>query len=286
MAGASMVCFCRAAGAEEWSTRAEVGVRHYSNLNNSPFGPDILRDQATGATVSTGTSFPLGAGEDLSVRGEFQSEVFDRYKGVSNRSLGAQLTWWKKWDFGAYAPWTGIELSSTRLNFNSSIRNGWRHQLTPGVGKRLSEQWNLRGDYQLEWRTAKSLEPDQPGLSGDVFSQTSQSLVLNAEYAWNDKLQLAFGYLIRRGDVVATVQEHPGTNIVESSKAIALDPVFGEEFYTYRLFGTTRGPSLNANIVLTPKSLMNLSIQHLVTHGAGGNNYSKSTAAINWRYDF
>jgi hypothetical protein len=281
-----MVLSCCPAGAEEWSTRAEVGVRHDTNINNSPFASDILRDRATSATVSTGTSFPLGVGEDLALRGEFQSEVFDRYKGVSNRSLGAQLTWWKKWGLGAYAPWTGVELSSTRLNFNSSIRNSWRHQLTPGIGQRLSEQWNLRGDYQLEWRTAKSLEPDQPGLSGDVFSQTSQNLILNAEYTWNDKLQLAFGYLIRRGDVVATVQEHPGTNIVESSKAIALDPVFGDEFYTYRLTGTTQGPSLIASIMLSPKWLMKLSMQNLVTHAAGGNAYRKSTTAVSWRYDF
>lgn len=286
VASAILVLFCSTVGAEEWITRAEVGVRHDGNLNNSPFATDILLGRSMSAAVSTYTSFPLSVGEDLDFGGEFQSEVFDHYSGINNQSLGAHLAWRKKWGLGAFAPWTGIEWSSTRLNFNNSIRNGWRHQLTPSFGQRLNEQWNLRGDYLLEWRTAKSLEPDVPGISGDVFSQVSQSLILNAEYAWSNKLLLAFGYLIRHGDVVASVREHPGTNIVESAEAIAADPVFGEGFYSYRLAGTTLGPSLDAIAVLSSKWLMTLSIQHLGTHGAGDNNYSKSLASVNWRYDF
>jgi hypothetical protein len=238
------------------------------------------------AAVSTSTSFPLNSGGDISLGGEVQSEVFNRYSGLNNQSLGATLGWQKKWGLGPFVPLTAAALSSTRLNFSNSIRNGWRHQLTLTARQRLSEHWKLGGDYVFERRAAHSLEQEVPGMSGDVFSQSSQSLKLNAEYAWSDTLLFDFGYLSRRGDVVATTQIHRGSTIFGSSKAIAEDPVFGSDFYAYRLTGTTQGLSLDACFVLSRKGLLTFGVQHMVTHGAGGNNYSKYVASINGRYDF
>lgn len=268
----------------EWVGNTDVGIRYDSNINNAQSGNDIAGASALSAGVSATGFFPLEDGNSLSITGESKGEAFNHYTGLNNISLGAALAFRKKWALGPYAPWTGLSLSSVRLNYANNIRNGWRHQIAIRGGKRVFERWDVRAEYMVERRTADTLPPDQPGISGDVFSQTSRAMALNAGYTLNDSTFFTFGSLLRHGDVVASTRET--LNIISSSKAIAVDPVFGPHFYAYRMTGTTYGLNMDMNIAVTPHSLLRASISRQVTHTEGDNNYAKSVQMVSWNYNF
>lgn len=279
----SLLCASHVALAE-WVGNTEVGIRHDSNINNAQLDNDIAGVSSLSADVLATGFFPLENGNSLSITGESRGEAFNHYTGLNNVSLGAALAFRKKWALGAYAPWTGLSLSSTHLNYANNIRNGWRNQIAIRGGKRIFERWDVRAEYMLERRTANTLPPDQPGISGDVFSQTSRAMTLNAEYTWSDSMFFTFGSLLRHGDVVASTRET--TNIIYASKAIAMDPVFGPNFYAYRMNGTTYGLNVDMNFAVTPSSMLSASISRQLTHTEGDNNYAKSVQMVSWNYNF
>ena len=268
----------------EWVGNTDAGIRYDSNINNAQLADDIASASVLGAGVSATGFFPLEEGKSLSVTGEAKGETFNHYTGLDNISLGAAVAFRKKLALGPYAPWAGLSLSSARLNYANNIRNGWRHQIALRGGKRIFERWDVRAEYMVERRTADTLPPDQPPISGDVFSQTSQAMTLNAEYAWSDSLFLTFGSLLRHGDVVASTRET--LKIISSSKAITADPVFGPHFYAYRMTGTTLGLNMDMNIAVTPHSLLRASMARQVTHAEGGNDYARNVATFSWNYNF
>lgn len=275
----------------EWVGNTEVGIRHDSNINNAQLTDDIVSASVLSAGVSATGFFPLETGNSLSISGESRGEAFNHYTGLSNISLGAALAFRKKWGLGPYALWTGLSLSSAYLNYANNIRNGWRHQAAIRGGKRILERWDVRAEYMVERRTADTLPPDQPGISGDVFSQTSRTMTLNAEYAWSDSLFLTFGALLRHGDVVASTREateiiYAPEVIAYTSKAIAVDPVFGPHFYAYRMDGATYGLNADMNIAVAPHSMLRASISRQVTHTEGDNSYAKSVQMVFWNYNF
>ena len=269
----------------EWYGNTDAVIRHDSNTNNAQLKQDFASSTALQAGILATGYFPLENGNSLNVIGETRLESYDRYSGLNNLSLGVALALRKKWGLGPYVPWTGLSLSSAHLNYANNIRNGWRHQLAIRGGKRVSERWNIRAEYMYERRTANTLHPDQPGISGDVFSQRSRTFTLNTEYALDENTFLTGGLLLRRGDVVATASET--ANMIASSDAIAADPVFGgPHFYAYRLKGTTRGLDLGVNFALSRGSLLRASVSRFLTHTAGGNNYPKNVQMISWNYSF
>lgn len=280
-----LLCISPIASAE-WDGNTDVGIRHDSNINNAQLASDIAGVSALSAGVSATGFFPLENGNSMSITGETRGEAYNRYTGLNNVSLGAALGFRKKWGLGAYSPWTGVSLSSAHLNYANNIRNGWRHQAAIRGGKRVFERWNVRAEYMFERRTANTLaqDPDYPGISGDVFSQTSRALTLNAEYTWSDSLFLTFGSLLRHGDVVASTSET--TKMINASKAIAMDPAFGPNFYAYRMEGTTRGLNVDINFAVTSSSLLRASVSRQMTHTEGNNNYAKSVQMVSWNYNF
>lgn len=307
--GKTFICFIPLFSASpiafaEWVGDTEVEIRHDSNINNAQSDNNIAVDSALNAGISATGFFPLENGNSLSITGESRGEVFKHYTGLNNISLGAALAFRKKWALGQYAPWTGLSMSSARLDYTNNIRNGWRHQVAIRGGKRIFERWDVRAEYMIERRTADTLPPDQPGISGDVFSQSSRAMALNAGYTWSDNIFLAFGTLLRHGDVVASTRAavanvygtYPGyypvaptpatATISSASKARAADPVFGPDFYAYRITGTTYGLNVTMNIAVSPHSLMRASIARQVTHAEGDNNYVKNVTMLSWNYNF
>jgi hypothetical protein len=221
----------------------------------------------------------------VGVTGEAKGESYDRYTGLNNISLGATFALRKKWALGPFAPWTGLSLSSAHLNYANNIRNGWRHQLAIRGGDRVLERLNVRAEYMYERRTANTLAPDQPGISGDTFSQKNHSVTINTDYTLDDSIFLTGGILLRRGDVVATASET--ANMIASAEAISADLVFGNpHLYAYKLKGSTRGVDLGLNIAMARKHVLRASISRFLTHATGDNDYAKTVQMVSWNYNF
>lgn len=278
-----MLCISPVALAE-WAEDADVGIRHDSNINNAQMPSDIAAVSAINAGISATNRFPMENGNSISFSTDVKGEAFDRYTGLNNLSLGAALAFRKKWALGAYAPWTALSLSSAHLNYANNIRNGWKHQIAIRGGKRIHERLDIRAEYMYERRTANSLPPDQPGISGDVFSLNSRTMMLNAEYLLDENTFLTGGALYRRGDVVASTSETQ--QIIAASSAIAADPVFGPHFYAYKMDGTTYGLNVDLNYSITTHSLLRASISRLITHTTGDNNYAKTIQMVSWNYNY
>jgi hypothetical protein len=95
-----------------------------------------------------------------------------------------------------------------------------------------------------------------PGISGKVFDLRGRSAYVRAGYAATDVLQLGAHIEVRRGDVVSSTRRN--LEIFEASSAIARDPTFGDDFFAYRLRGTTETITANASWALDARSSLNL----------------------------
>ena len=270
----------------EWVGNASVSMRHDSNVSNAEMVSDITGVTSLSVDVSATNFFALEEGKSLSITGTLGSETFDRYSGLNNVSVGAIFSARKKWSLGIYAPWTGVSLSTSRLDFANNIRNMWRHQLALRGGKRIAERWSIGGGLMAEQRDARPLAPDIPELSGDVFSQSSRTLTFNSEYIWSDRAFVTLGALLRHGDITATATESP--KIIAASTAAADDPVLssGPHSYAYRLRGTTQGLNVDMTFTLSNHSALNVSIARYLSYAKGDIYYARNIQSLFWNHDF
>jgi hypothetical protein len=268
----------------DWTLGADAQLRHDSNVGNSGGYDSIVGDTIADARLSMSQLFPMGEHYSLTVGGDLSGEYYNDLKGLNNASLGGSLAVKRKWGVGAYVPWARIGLSVAHSDYNDDYRNATVYRATLAAGQRLDERWNLRGEYVYE-RLAATSQPDLvPGISGDAYSQISQTLSGTAEYALNESTFLALGALVRYGDVVSTAE--PGPAIFSVARAIAPDPAFGPDQYAYKITGTTFGFRIGINYSPTAHSLLGLGFERLDTHADGGNGYTKSVPEISWDYRF
>jgi hypothetical protein len=266
----------------DWTVGAEAGLRHDDNVGNAQNQSDIVGDSTIDARLSTFRLYPLEDGYTLTVGGDLSGEAYRRLTGLNNASLDGTIALKKKWGLGAFAPWARAGLSVGRSSYDDSYRNAWDYRATLAAGRRIDERWNLWGEYSYERLAATPQMEQEPGLSGDAFSQNSHNAAVHVEYSLSDRIFLAMGLLGRHGDVVSTTSG--STKIYDASRALAEDPAFGPEAYAYRLTGTTFGLELGINYSLTVHSMLGCGFERFDTHADGGNNYTKSITQITWKY--
>ena len=162
----------------------------------------------------------------------------------------------------------------------------WDYRATLGIGQRISERWNVWADYAYESRVATPQPEEVPGLSGDAYSQVSQSVAAHVEFSLTESAYLSMGASLRHchGDVVSTTT--PNTAVFYSSRALAEDPTFGPNSYAYKLTGNTLGLRLGVNYAWGAHTLVGCGFDRLNTHADGGNDYTRSIAEITWDYRF
>jgi hypothetical protein len=252
------------AARSDWTLGTDAQLRHDNNVGNAGQYDDIVADTVVDASLSIFQLFPMAENYSLSVSGDLSGESYDRLKGLDNASVGGALAVKRKWGLGAYVPWARIGFALARSDYDDDYRNATVYRATLSAGQRLDERWNLRAEYADERRAVNSQPEVVPGVSGDAYSQTSQKLTGNAEYALNEHAFLVFGILWRDGDVVSTTQ--PDLGIINLWRAIAADPAFGPNEYAYRVRGRTFGFNAGMNYSPTPHYALGLGFQRLDTH--------------------
>ena len=267
----------------DWTVAAEASLRHDDNVGNGEYPADIIGDSIIGAQLSAFQVFAMSEGYSVSVGGDLAGESFHRISGLSNASLAAVIALKKKWGLGAFAPWVRVAASIARTDYDDDYRSASVYRATAAAGQRIGERWSLRAEYAFESRVATPQEAEAAAISGDVFSQRSNRLSLDAQYALNERTFLEFGSFVRHGDVVSTT-ESPA-RLDYAARAIADDPTFGEDAYAYRLTGTTYGLRAGISYSVSAHSLLGCGFQRSETH-AEGNVYTKSTPEVTWDYRF
>jgi hypothetical protein len=278
------LCAAPEAARSDWTVGADAQARHDNNVGNAAYPADIIADTVIGGHLSLYQVMAFGEGYSLSAGGDLSGETFHRLDGLSNASLGGGLSLKKKWGLGAFAPWIRVAASIARSDYHDDYRNASVYRTTLTAGRRIDDRWNLWADYAFESRAAATQEQQEPGISGDAYSQESHRLAMNVEYAFNEVLAFGANLSARHGDIVTTTFSE--YRIYDAARAIAEDPAFGPNAYAYKLIGTTYGFRLGIDYSPTPHTLLECGFQRFDTRAAGGNGYTKSMPEISLSYRY
>ena len=263
----------------------EAGALYDSNLGNGQLQQDVRGDLALTAAVSGGWLSILDKSTTLTLAADAKGQVFDRFGGMSNVSLGATLAARRKFGLGAAAPWLRLSLTGARLEFGNSVRDGWLYRAGLGAGKRVGERWEVRADGVFEDRTGDHAAPSDPERSGAVFDQTNRIFSLTVNCTPSDETVVTVAYAHRSGDAVVTTSA-ASASIDRVSSAETMDPVFGPDTIAYKLRATSHIWSVAVSRALGAHASVALNLQRQLTYANEGNDYYKTVVAATYLYSF
>jgi hypothetical protein len=258
----------------------EAGAVYDSNLPRAQLARDVKSDTAARAAVRWGRFFVPADGLTLSASVDAGGELYARYRGLDNVALGGSAGVRRKFGLGALAPWVSVSGSLARLNYRNDVRDGWRRAAGIGIGKRPGESWELRAEFAYESRIADRETAVASGISGAVFDLQGRSLGLSGDLTLTERIALACGITLRRGDVASTTLRN--RTIFTNSDAVTGDTVFGDNAVGYRIQATTRVYRLGASYALGVSNSANLNVERWVSRGAAGLDYFNTIVGLTY----
>lgn len=262
----------------------QAGILYDSNLSRAQLAHDIKADTALQAALAWGRFVPLAGGFSVRATLDTAGEVYTRYSGLDNLSLGGSVGLRHKFGLGAFAPWLSASGAAARLDYRSALRDGWRYEAGVATGKRLTEAWDLGLDFRYTHRTADQRRSVVPGFSGAVFDLQSHQLSVHSDHTLTEHVSLLAGYDYRRGDIASTTLRN--FTVFTNSDAIAPDTAFGDETVGYRIHGVTRAWRLGLSYALGPSNSLNLRAERWTSRASGGLDYTNTLAGATYVHAF
>jgi len=281
---AACVAWISTSASAEWLLDVNAGALYDDNLNRAYAPADIRADAAVTVSAAGGWYSALSGSDGLTLTGDARSEVYHRFHGLNLLGVGGTALYRHKFGLGSAAPWLLLAASVSHDNYRGNIRDSDYVEIRAELGKRFTETFDAAFGARAERRYAKNDEPVVPGISGKVFDLRGSSIYARAGYAVTDRLLLDVDVSARRGDVVASTRRDFQIFVV--SDAIAPDPTFGQDFFAYRLRGTTDAAKLSASWALDDHSSLNFAYADERTDAASGVTYRSHSASVvfAWRY--
>jgi len=276
------VAACAAQAQAQWSFDLGAERIYDDNLPRAQSAADIVSDSAT--RFSLAASRPLYAGSltTLSAGAEARLVLYDRFHGLSHTAAGGSFSLRHKLGLGRSVPWLEGRVSAVREGYRESLRDGDRFGAQLGGGWRASDALLLGAGWRWDRFISRNNLPSVPGLDGTSFDAQGRSLYARAALDATDRLQLSVGVAVRRGDVVPSTRRNLA--IFRASNGISPDPVFGSDYFTYRISGaTTHSASLGASWALDDHSSLSATLAGDRTQ-AGTLKYDGLTAGIHYLY--
>ena len=277
-------CGCAPARAD-WEITTEAGGQYDDNLTRAQ---DAVDKRAAGAAIVgvSGLSVTPWTGSDAIILALYgRAEIYDRYSGLSNATLGGNLAYRHKFGVGYAAPWVSVAVDGSYDNYRDNLRTGTRLDVRAETGRRLDQQADVAAGVYFERRYDNHGESIVPGIPGDVFALAGVGAYARGGYAFTNGLYVGVAASVRRGDVESTAQQ--SLQIFLASDAIAEDPVWGDpELYAYRLRGTTLGGALTASYAFSDNSSLNASYRYDLTHAAQDLQYTSNAVRLTFAYRF
>lgn len=259
-----------AAGAS-WLFEADTGLVHETNVGLAQKARDVQSDTALSTSISTGLAIPLDDRNIASVTGDVSGNGYAQLHGLSNLGVGLTTALRSKLGLGSAAPWLRVWGSGARLEYDDSVRDGWRYRLGASGGKRVGERWDLRLDYTFEERMADHAKRSSARLPGDVFDTTSHTYSGRVDFQYNEALSVSAGYALREGEVVSTTRRN--AEIFAGSTALTPDRPFGPDFLAYKIDATVHILSFALSFALGERSSLNVGYERQIGLGRGGLDY-------------
>jgi len=268
----------------EWLFDVDAGALYDSNLNRAYEHADIRADAAIALHAAAGSFLALSGADGLTLSADARSDIYHRFHGLNLLGVGGTAVYRHKFGLGYAAPWILLSASAAHEDYRENLRDSDRAALRVELGRRFTETFDAAFGGSYDRRYGKNDSPVVPGTSGKVFDLRGQSAHVRVGYAVTDQLLLGAELAVRRGDVVATTRRD--LQIFRASDAVAADPAFGNDFFAYRLRGTTDTARLSASWALDDRSSLNFAYADERTDAAGGIVYRSHSAnvVLSWRY--
>jgi hypothetical protein len=265
----------------------DVGVElsHDDNVTRAELERDIKSETSLTVSAAAGPRFQLTDYDSLALTASVALDAHRHYDGLDNVSAGLALTWRRKIGLGPYVPQLGLSVSATRLDYRDALRDGWLYAAEAEASKRLSERLTVRAIYRNERRRADDT-PDRvvSFVPADVFDLRSHSLGISGEFAWDPRYVVSAGYTVHRGDIVSTTQRN--LPVFLASRAIARDPVFGDDTFAYTLRAVTHALNLGVSRVIGRQASLSLGYEYRDSRADGGIDYRSNVVRAIYLYGF
>src|SRR5260221_4296818 len=135
--------------------RAEASYTSDSNVTRAPAG-DALRDRILSVRVSAGGAIPLSTRTRVSVQGYAGTQRFSTYTGLSNNFIGTQGDFFFRTSGEFGAPTYGAFARTAKEEYESTLRDGYRHALGVTVPKPVTDRIQLFGGITRNISDGKS----------------------------------------------------------------------------------------------------------------------------------
>ncbi len=199
-------------------------------------GNDKTSDISIG--VNANASFPIQISRKLRMRfrGTVQAQKFNRHGGLSRYSAIAQADLQYRPSGKFSAPTYGAFVRTAVDEYESHLRDGFRHSFGVDIHKRVTDRVNVFAAMSRTVRDGKSRVFDASDYGG--------RLIIDYANPWYPGV-LYLGGEYRRGDITSTAR--PALEFVDIADAIVLDDIFdGRASYRFEAntILTTLGYSL------------------------------------------
>jgi len=269
----------------DWEVDGSAGALYDDNLTRAANAPDERAAGAATVNASAVSFVPLAGSDGVTLTLYGRAELFDRYHGLTNLTVGGIAAYRHKFGIGNVAPWVAISVDGSYDNFRDDLRTSSRLDIRGETGKRFSEQLDASVGLYYERRYDSHGEPVVPGISGKVFDLRGQGAFMRAGYAATNELYFDARAGVRRGDVESTSQQ--SLPIFLASSAIASDPVWGDpNLYAYRLRGTTSTGDLTASYATSTQSSVDIVYRYGFTRAAQSLEYTTNAIFLTFDYRF
>ena len=261
--------------------RAEASYATDDNVTRAPAG-DALRDRMLGVRVSAGGVVPLSTRTRAAVQGYVGTQRFSTYTGLSNNFIGAQgdFSFRPSGEFGA--PTYGVFVRTAKEEYESTLRDGYRHAFGATVQKPLTDRIQLFGALTRNISDGKSA----------VFDTRSTSLRGNADWSLGRWDTVYLGAEYRTGDSVSTVSRNDPIRtlgFVNTASKIIQDDAFNDTTRdAYRLKAHTLIATLGYNRAFGERHALDVSwrraqssVQNAVAPASGSDlNYTVNQISV------
>lgn len=273
----------------QWLVNAGAGYEFNDNLPNARLSGDIKSDNAFLANLSAGKYFQLADSTSLSLTADLGGTTYARFDGLNNVFYGATAGLKQKFGLGEYAPWLRLSGSAAYHDFENDPRDGWHYNLSAGIGKRLSERWEVQLNYRYEERNSDHIVNDpflvnNFGIGGDAFNIAAHNVSLTGLFTVTDKLTAYLSYTRREGQATSTSRQEE--EIFEYSDAVAVDSAFGNDTFAYRVQAGTNIFSAGLSWALTNHASLNVSYERRDSRVSQDVVYINNIAHLSLLYGF
>jgi len=226
----------------------EAGYTHDDNVARAGDIADILSDASFGLTVSKNMTMPLGSNTRLVGNASLGGEKFKNYQGLGRTKADAQVEWQYRSAGDLDVPIYGVFMRLGWDEYESDLRDGYRHSVGVSMRQYLSDRVHLFGALARNGRNARS----------DVFDTWDYSARLNLDFELSTRSTVYLAGEYRRGDLVSSGRASSALRSL--AKAWTSDDVFADSQMTaYRIKGASVLTTLGYNMPLGPQDSLDLS---------------------------